>query len=202
MPNDLEERVQQYQTLSLPGQPMMTHMGTSYLINDLWREVQKLRAANAFHNVTEFHKKFGINYEGKPRALDFETLQFRLKFMREELREYEDHMDKALFELDKLTRAPQFQTGEFAFDEANFVHHLSQALDALVDLEYVVLGTGHLHGFDMIEAHARVHRANMAKARNPEAADDVQQRKMKIVKPEGWEPPRHEDLVEDHAHKR
>jgi len=32
---ELEERVLQYKTLQLPGQPMMTHMGTSYLIDDL-----------------------------------------------------------------------------------------------------------------------------------------------------------------------
>ena len=41
--DDLEKRVQQFITLSLPGQPMSMHMGTSYLVNDLWREVQRLR---------------------------------------------------------------------------------------------------------------------------------------------------------------
>lgn len=44
MSNDLEQRVQQYRTFELPGQPMATHMGTSYLINDLWKEVERLRA--------------------------------------------------------------------------------------------------------------------------------------------------------------
>ena len=39
----LEERVYQFNTLKLPGQPMSMHMGTSYLVNDLWREVQRLR---------------------------------------------------------------------------------------------------------------------------------------------------------------
>ena len=38
-----EERVHQFNTLKLPGQPMSMHMGTSYLVNDLWGEVQKLR---------------------------------------------------------------------------------------------------------------------------------------------------------------
>lgn len=41
--NDLEERVNQFHSLSLPGQPMAMHMGTSYLIDDLWKEIQKLR---------------------------------------------------------------------------------------------------------------------------------------------------------------
>lgn len=41
---DLEKRVEQFQRLELPGQPMGMHMGTMYLVNDLWREVQRLRA--------------------------------------------------------------------------------------------------------------------------------------------------------------
>jgi hypothetical protein len=41
--DDLETRVQQFKTMSLPGQPRGMHMGTSYLVNDLWREVQHLR---------------------------------------------------------------------------------------------------------------------------------------------------------------
>ena len=40
---DLEERVHKFKTLSLPGQPMSMHLGTSYLVSDLWREVQRLR---------------------------------------------------------------------------------------------------------------------------------------------------------------
>ena len=42
--SDLEERVSQFNSLTLPGQPMAMHMGTSYLVNDLWKEVQRLRA--------------------------------------------------------------------------------------------------------------------------------------------------------------
>lgn len=54
MSNDLEQRVQQYRTFELPGQPMATHMGTSYLINDLWKEVERLQAElDAFHDVVE-----------------------------------------------------------------------------------------------------------------------------------------------------
>ena len=38
---DLKKRVEQFQMLQLPGQ-MGVHMGTSYLIGDLWRELEKL----------------------------------------------------------------------------------------------------------------------------------------------------------------
>lgn len=41
--DDLAERVGQFQALELPGQPMMMHMGTFNLVNDLWREVSRLR---------------------------------------------------------------------------------------------------------------------------------------------------------------
>lgn len=41
--DQLKDRVDQFNTMKLPGQPMGVHMGTSYLVNDLWREVQKLR---------------------------------------------------------------------------------------------------------------------------------------------------------------
>lgn len=43
MSGTLKERVEQFNSLSLPGQPMTMHMGTSYLVNDLWREVQRLQ---------------------------------------------------------------------------------------------------------------------------------------------------------------
>jgi len=40
---DLEKRVNQFNMLQLPGQPIGVHMGTSYLISDLWRELQTLQ---------------------------------------------------------------------------------------------------------------------------------------------------------------
>jgi len=40
---DLKERVDAFNRMQLPGQPPGMHMGTSYLVNDLWREVERLR---------------------------------------------------------------------------------------------------------------------------------------------------------------
>ena len=45
--NELNKRIQQFNSLSLPGQPLGMHMGTSYLVNDLWREVQRLQRIEA-----------------------------------------------------------------------------------------------------------------------------------------------------------
>jgi len=47
MSDDLEDRVKKFNSMALPGQPMMMHMGTNYLVNDLWREVTRLREADA-----------------------------------------------------------------------------------------------------------------------------------------------------------
>jgi hypothetical protein len=43
----LMERIDQFRTFSLPGQPISMHMGTSYLVTDLWREVLRLNDALA-----------------------------------------------------------------------------------------------------------------------------------------------------------
>jgi hypothetical protein len=42
--NELKGRVDQFHCLELPGQPMGMHMGTSYLVDDLWRAVRSLLA--------------------------------------------------------------------------------------------------------------------------------------------------------------
>jgi len=39
---DLTERVNQFNLLQLPGQPLAMHMGTSYLVNDLLMMLQRL----------------------------------------------------------------------------------------------------------------------------------------------------------------
>ena len=60
-----------------------------------------------------------------------------------------------------------------------------EKLDALIDLVYLAVGTALLHGFDFDGAWKEVHKANMEKVRgyNPD------QRKLGIVKPDGWKPP-------------
>ena len=40
---DLNTRINQFNMLQLPGQPRSMHMGTMYLVDDLWRELQKAK---------------------------------------------------------------------------------------------------------------------------------------------------------------
>lgn len=49
MDDNLEERVNKFNSTQLPGQPIAVHIGIYYLVNDLWREVQKLRDNEAVY---------------------------------------------------------------------------------------------------------------------------------------------------------
>jgi predicted HAD superfamily Cof-like phosphohydrolase len=139
-------------------------------------------------DINEFHAKFGLEYTGKPRVLPSDLSRFRFRFMLEELDEYGEHDGQAY---DETTRMPQ------ARDAANYAFHLEHLLDALVDLVYVAIGTNHLHGFNFKEAWRRVHAANMSKVRAQRAEDSKRGSTFDVIKPTGWQPPSHIDLVED-----
>lgn len=141
-------------------------------------------------DIWSFHAKFDLLYQGKPRQLPEDILMFRLQFLREELNEYETAANRLHA---SLARGLE--------DDAEVTHLLELQLDALVDLVYVALGTAHLHGFDFNEAWSRVHRANMAKVRAQSADESKRGSTYDVVKPKGWEPPSHTDLVEDHIHR-
>lgn len=141
-------------------------------------------------DILEFHQKFDIDYTGAPRALPADIADFRRKFMQEELDEYGWGQNNAYQE----TTRPSGSR-----DVAEYTHQLEQCLDALVDEMYVVLGTAHLHGFQDIfaEAWRRVHAANMAKVRaDLDGSNSKRGSSFDVVKPAGWEPPVHTDLVE------
>lgn len=139
-------------------------------------------------DVEEFHSKYGLLYDGKPRALPQELAGFRQGFLGEELREYLEHASAAAAEL---------AASESERDPANYAFHLEQMLDALVDLVYVALGTSQLHGFDFREAWRRVHAKNMMKVRAERADQSKRGSAFDVVKPAGWTPASLIDLVED-----
>lgn len=56
--------------------------------------------------------------------------------------------------------------------------------DGLADLLVVVYGTAAEYGIDIDQIFAEVHRTNMAKQGGPVREDG------KVMKPEGWQPPR------------
>lgn len=159
------------------------------------REVEDI--PDMMGDIVSFHQKFGLEYLGKPRSLHTEKndgedgtlFDFRTKFMLEELTEYMDEQPKLTEKVDK-------------YDEGGVVKYLDLQLDALVDLMYVALGTAYLQFGKRIfyEAWRRVQAANMAKVRVENTEDSKRGSKFDVVKPKGWVPPTHVDLLEDHAH--
>lgn len=134
-------------------------------------KVLNQRLALMSADVHDFHDKFRLLYEGPPKTLGDELLDFRVKFMQEELDEYAEGAAEG---------------------------DLEKQLDAIIDLIYVALGTLLLQG--MLPALApgwnRVHYANMAKVRTERAEDSKRGSTFDVTKPEGWTPPTHADLIE------
>lgn len=151
-----------------------------------------MTTSSNFQDVTAFHRHHGINYEGKPRSLDFDLLQFRLKFLREELGEFEGHADQLAFAVQGLPGSSD--------DRAEVSIRLANCLDALCDLVYVALGTAHLMGLPFDEAWKRVHAANMAKSLGSDEKSFDARIRLKLEKPPEWQAPDHTDLVEDNVH--
>lgn len=146
-----------------------------------------------FKDIKDFHEKYGLQYNDKPRLLGDEMSEFRIKFMHEELAEYIDAVSKANAMLSTQSILPDAKD--------SFNGEMAKALDALVDLAYVALGTAYLHGFDFQAAWDRVHAANMQKVRAEKAGDSKRGTSFDVIKPPGWVAPDHTDLVEDNAHK-
>jgi predicted HAD superfamily Cof-like phosphohydrolase len=162
--------------------------------------------------VSEFHKKFGFKALDAPGFLPPDQMQVRLNFILEELCELADACGFTIANevdgdpIEYVSFQPIKPTEMMA------TRDLYNAFDALLDIEYVVLGTANLMGFSnpcpgtavttvpwslWREGFARVQRANMAKVR----VDRVEQSKrgtlFDVRKPEGWQPPSYEDLFED-----
>lgn len=117
-----------------------------------------------FGDVGLFHEKFGLPRRrdgGGLTKLTPDVLEFRTKFMQEELDEFRD--------------ADTFE----------------KQADALVDLVYVALGTAQMMRFAWAPLWAEVQRANMAKERAVSADDPRSTRShaLDVVKPVGWRPP-------------
>lgn len=129
---------------------------------------EKLR--NMTVDIREFHERFEIGYDGPPRNLPADMLDFRVKFMQEELDEYRESAAAGDLE------------GQF---------------DALVDLAYVLLGTAYLQGFPFAKGWSEVHRANMTKTRAPSADASKRGSAYDVVKPSGWTPPQMMALLKE-----
>lgn len=141
-----------------------------------------------FSDVGDFHHRFNLphvtcaagpvvpgslNRGVGPQPWDEELIEFRVRFMREELDE--------------------FVVGMAGRDHA-------QMADALVDLVYVAMGTAHLLGYPWQEIWEAVQRANLGKARAAaDGSDSKRHSRWDVVKPAGWQPPDVAAILEAHG---
>jgi predicted HAD superfamily Cof-like phosphohydrolase len=130
-----------------------------------------------FSDVGEFHEKFDLDnvvyHEPGPRPDDPNLMDFRIKFMREELKEFED-----------------------AYAEEDH----AKMFDSLLDLAYVTFGTAHLLGYPWQAGWDEVQAANMKKVRAAaDGSDSVRGSKFDVVKPKGWRPPNIELVLRAHG---
>lgn len=120
--------------------------------------------------VEAFQHRFGIPMPAGPTILMPDVMEFRTKFLQEELNE----LIQAYAARDMLKMA-----------------------DALVDLEYVLKGTVLMMGLKTFwpALWAEVQRCNMAKVRATSLDQSKRQNLLDVVKPPGWQPPRHELIL-------
>lgn len=127
-----------------------------------------------FDDVGDFHRKFGLHNtthsgDGVVWPADAQLMEFRLKFLHEELVELE---------------------------EAWMRDDLPQMFDALIDLVYVAMGTAHLLGLPWAAGWNEVQRANMMKVRaEADGSNSKRGSGFDVVKPPGWTPPDLEPLL-------
>ena len=121
-------------------------------------------------DIEAFSIKFGLPQPENSGFLEDEDMRYRINFIQEEL--------------DELNEA--WNDGD-----------LEGALDALVDIMYVTLGTAWLMNLPILDAWDRVHHANMQKVRVENSSDPRSKRNhhLDIVKPDNWVRPYLKDLL-------
>lgn len=132
-------------------------------------------SASNFDDVGNFHDKFGlpsVTRDGAwQRFFDPEFIEFRIKFMQEELDEFKEGVEDA--------------------DHAKM-------FDSLLDLAYVVFGTAHGLGYPWQEGWDLVQAANMQKVRAAQdGSDSLRHSSFDVVKPPGWTAPDIAKLLEE-----
>lgn len=152
-----------------------------------------------FEDVGEFHERFEVPHlgEGKaPHALVADQFAYRFKFMLEELAEYAEAHDAPGIAVAVRELRERIDAHVEVYPPNPNRVNLAAALDALVDLGYVALGTAHFHHFPYDAAWAEVQRANMTKERGPTAKRG---HALDVRKPIGFNPPNIDKVITDYV---
>lgn len=165
-------------------------------------EIRDSRRTSMMEDIKAFHEKFGIpSAENGSHTLTHSQKEFRANFLLEELYEY---FQAVGVYTDTVAGQPGCYEAPAVYGyepEEKGKAAEAKALDALVDLVYVALGTAHIQNFDFEAAWKRVHEANMQKVLAKDLPAYVQGKAwrdkspMDVVKPHGWIAPSLEDLL-------
>ncbi len=121
-------------------------------------------------DINRFHNKFGFEKNKKVGIPDDpELVNFRTSFLMEELAEYTQAITKK--------------------DDAG-------ALDALIDIVYIALGTAWLFNMPFEKGWREVQIANMKKIRS-KIKSKKRGTKFDVIKPKGWIAPNIDRIVEE-----
>lgn len=138
-----------------------------------------------FHDVGMFHKKFGLpevtSCVPGPREVAPDMLEFRMKFLCEELQEF----------LEGVGLSFRMSLYDLVLGNAEWVAEKDHAkmFDALIDLVYVAYGTAHLEGYPWEDGWNAVQHANMAKVRATKETASERGGTNDVIKPPGWTAP-------------
>lgn len=145
-------------------------------------QLERQRAGH-YGDVREFVEKFGQHRADKPGFPDQATMDFRVNLIAEEFCEFLMACGYG-FELAVERGRSKFHTIMRQYEPpAGASVNFPKAIDGLLDLEYVILGTHCAFGVDPADPWARVHAANMSKEGGATRADG------KVCKPHGFQPP-------------
>ena len=180
-----------HRTVELKGDDLLVRLDGNPVLQltraelvTLARTARESQVDQHLTDVLQFQRQLGHAYEGSPRLPDEELALFRLRFLAEELKELGEAVG-----VDVMVRC------EWKKDASK---SLTDALDALVDLDYVLLGTVLQIGLGDVyqEAWRRVHAANLLKLAGRKPTRGLAK---DAVKPSGWLAPDLTDLVTENA---
>jgi len=141
-------------------------------------------------DIRDFHEKYAVPRFGSILPLTMQ--KFRVCAMFEELMEY---CEAVGFKPVGSFPDDADDCGKIEFQYTD-IGTATAAFDSLIDLVYFTLGTVHAHRFPFEKGWRRVHRANMLKKRVERASESKRGSLFDVVKPEGWEAPVLDDLIE------
>lgn len=143
-------------------------------------QLERCRAHDRQGDVAAFHRKFGVPHPERPGWPSQERIELRVKLIAEEFCEFLEAcgcgFDLAIWngwsgkDIVQNSSEPEFKPSA----------DLPKAADALIDMEYVILGTHNEFGIDSNPLWKEVQEANMRKEGGATRDDG------KILKPGGW----------------